>query len=1115
MAERIDIILAAVDKASRAFRTVGASADTLGKKNLRTLGDQAKRTQTQLNALNLAVAGIGKAVGGARNALAGFVSTVSFAGAVRGASQLEDSLARVRGLLVSTGASAEVIDAQFAQITETAREIGTRTAFSAKIAADGFVTLTRAGLDASESIASINPILQLAQGQSIQLAEAAGLVTNTLKAYQLEISNVTRITDVFTRAAGAANTTVDKLGDAVARLAPAAVATGKELEEITALTALLQERGFPAAQAFTAIRNSIARLAVPTREARTAIAGLGLSLGELAPQSNDTIDILQRLGEAGLDVASAKVIFGEEAFSAALAMAELAKETENGNSILGDFIQQLQNSEGATAAVSKSIEDTFSKAVARLGNNLLELGNALVGDTGLLNALTAITDFATAFVRGFTNVIRVLLGTRDATTQVEGILSVLAETIASTFAPIGDVFSFIGDLIRQLFVDINNLLTSIGNLFGLTTTQIDSTGDAVEGVTSNISILKTALIGIGLLVAGLEDGFRAIQGVVAFIGGLIAEGIGRALGTVITAVGNLVSIVDDDLARSLEDAAVRIGSTLEGVGRNSQQVARQIAQDFAEGRSAYARFQRRLEENAFKGLTDNSEDAKEKVVSDLQAIGREAIKQFSAIGQSLENLILADLQSQFIVFRAQAKRQIEALERDFRDGLIPINQFFSERLALQQQIINREIQISQKVLETTNNEVEAAQAAAKILVLQERSKALAAEAAAETASSIRDQADAYRELENRLSTLRDTPIDLSRLQAELESELRVTLNGFVAAGNEAGVELVDAIIQEELFRAKLENIKLEADRGFAEIADLQRRVSVARESGFLREAAAQRELDAAIIGQREALRSEIAVLRQEFAESGSTAALEQARQLEAQLDSLRTSGEQAAIAITQAFEQNLSGALVDVISGTKSLSDAFRSFALATAREVQKVILKLLLLRAASAFSPAAGSTGGSGLGGLAGFLAGAFGGGGAAKNGGFIQALAGGGPVRGPGGPTSDRVPIMASAGEYMIKAAAVKHYGLGMVELMNRMMLPKFDVGRAPPITFPKSLKFADGGAVGDSGTSTGERPTPVRIVNVLDPAIVGDFLGSSEAERQIVNVIRRNKAVLRSGA
>ena len=49
------------------------------------------------------------------------------------------------------------------------------------------------------------------------------------------------------------------------------------------------------------------------------------------------------------------------------------------------------------------------------------------------------------------------------------------------------------------------------------------------------------------------------------------------------------------------------------------------------------------------------------------------------------------------------------------------------------------------------------------------------------------------------------------------------------------------------------------------------------------------------------------------------------------------------------------------------------------------------------------------------------------------------GGPIHGPGTATSDSVPIWASAGEFMVRAAAVRKYGVSIFHALNAMRLPK----------------------------------------------------------------------------
>lgn len=79
-------------------------------------------------------------------------------------------------------------------------------------------------------------------------------------------------------------------------------------------------------------------------------------------------------------------------------------------------------------------------------------------------------------------------------------------------------------------------------------------------------------------------------------------------------------------------------------------------------------------------------------------------------------------------------------------------------------------------------------------------------------------------------------------------------------------------------------------------------------------------------------------------------------------------------------------------------------------------------------------------------------------------QGKAAGGPIIGPGTGTSDDVPIWASNGEFMIRAAAVDKYGIGFFERLNAMAYA--DGG---PIHPRGAARFARGGPV-SSGMGVG---------------------------------------------
>ncbi|SDS21463.1 hypothetical protein SAMN05216421_1112 [Halopseudomonas xinjiangensis] len=91
------------------------------------------------------------------------------------------------------------------------------------------------------------------------------------------------------------------------------------------------------------------------------------------------------------------------------------------------------------------------------------------------------------------------------------------------------------------------------------------------------------------------------------------------------------------------------------------------------------------------------------------------------------------------------------------------------------------------------------------------------------------------------------------------------------------------------------------------------------------------------------------------------------------------------------------------------------------------------------------------------------------------IPGFATGGSIRGPGTGTSDSMLIRASNGEYMIKAAAVRKYGVNLLDQINGMRLPKFAdgglVGNIQPASSGTPLNLSLEGQTfslnGDSGT------------------------------------------------
>jgi len=119
------------------------------------------------------------------------------------------------------------------------------------------------------------------------------------------------------------------------------------------------------------------------------------------------------------------------------------------------------------------------------------------------------------------------------------------------------------------------------------------------------------------------------------------------------------------------------------------------------------------------------------------------------------------------------------------------------------------------------------------------------------------------------------------------------------------------------------------------------------------------------------------------------------------------------------------------------------------------------------------------------------------------------GGPIHGPGTATSDSVPIWASAGEFMVRAAAVRKYGVSIFHALNAMRLPKgafrgFSQGglidrlqvMMPPTT---PLRFADGGQIPALASAGQLRPLNLQI----GPELFAGLLAPEEVAQKLLRV------------
>ena len=303
----------------------------------------------------------------------------------------EDTMMRAGAISGATGSDFDALTAQ-------ARKLGETTRFTAQQAAEAMTFLGMAGWKTQDIIKGMPALLDLAIVGGTDLGKTADILSDELTAFGLGAESSNHMADVFAQTITSTNTDVLKLGDTMKYAAPVAHAFGLSLEETAAMSGLMAGAGIKASMAGTTLRAGLARLAGPPKMATKALAELGLSMEDLTAVSKEADIVLESLGidtskgqgtskmgnilsqlrekMKGLSheeqVASAKAIFGQEAFAGWLAVI---------NSNDGSFeklLDSIQHCDGAANKFSNRVSKTAKGAIYEFTSAIESLSISLV-----------------------------------------------------------------------------------------------------------------------------------------------------------------------------------------------------------------------------------------------------------------------------------------------------------------------------------------------------------------------------------------------------------------------------------------------------------------------------------------------------------------------------------------------------------------------------------------------------------------------------------------------------------------------------------------------------------------------------------------------------------------
>lgn len=201
--------------------------------------------------------------------------------AVKTAADFESSMSQVQATMGITKDSMSTLDGQSVNtmdaLSNLAKEMGSKTAFSASECAEALNYLALAGYDTQEMADTLPTVLNLAAAGGLDLASASDMVTDAMSALGMETKDADKMVDQMAKTASSTNTSVGQLDEGILTIGATAKTVKGGTAELNTALGILANNGIKGAEGGTHLRNVILSLQNPTDKAAQQMDSLGVS----------------------------------------------------------------------------------------------------------------------------------------------------------------------------------------------------------------------------------------------------------------------------------------------------------------------------------------------------------------------------------------------------------------------------------------------------------------------------------------------------------------------------------------------------------------------------------------------------------------------------------------------------------------------------------------------------------------------------------------------------------------------------------------------------------------------------------------------------------------------
>ena len=448
--------------------------------------NELKRLETEAKNANSELAKIGEAgqvlqnvgdkISGAGEKLLPVTAGVTALGtaAVKTASDFDSAMSKVAAVSGATGDDLQAL-------RDKAREMGSKTKFSASEAAEAMNYMAMAGWKTNDMLSGIDGIMNLAAASGEDLATTSDIVTDALTAFGLTAQDSGHFADVLAAASSNANTNVSMLGESFKYCAPIAGALGFSCEDTAEALGLMANAGIKSTQSGTSMRSIMTALSGNVKLCSAAFGEMEIATSNSDGSMRSLSDIL----------ADCRVAFDQMSESEKAS----AAETLVGKNAMSGFLALMN---AAPADIDK-----LSSAIANCDGTSLSMAETM--QDNLAGQLTILKSQLEELAISFGEILMPVI--RDIITKIQGFvdkLNALDPATKQTILKIGLMAAALGPLL----IVVGKTISSIGSMMTF-----------ISKIPTMIAGAKTAFSTLGAAIGGIS---APVVAVVAIIATLVA-----------------------------------------------------------------------------------------------------------------------------------------------------------------------------------------------------------------------------------------------------------------------------------------------------------------------------------------------------------------------------------------------------------------------------------------------------------------------------------------------------------------------------------------------------------------------------------------------------------------